>query len=135
MADTAPYVVTLELQNPGAAATTDLNLVVGEAPFAGTVTAVTFTPDTAITGANTDTRSLNVINAGSDGTGTTEIASIDFVSGTDADAFDETALTLSAVEDATTVAAGDIIKLNSDAIGGSGMVDPGGLLQVTISRS
>jgi hypothetical protein len=53
-------------------------------PFAGRLRGVTFTPRAAITGQDTDTTNLNVHNRGAAGSGTTELAAVDFVAGTNA---------------------------------------------------
>lgn len=133
MSDMAPLVKTYEAEVPAAAANASVSAQI-RAEYAGTVTGVTYTPNAAITGADTNSRSVNVVNHGQDGTGTTEAASIDFVNGTNAAAFDETALTLSATAADLTVAAGDIIQVASVAVG-TGIADPGGVAYVTISRS
>jgi hypothetical protein len=49
-------------------------------------------------------------------------------------AFDEKPFTLSVVEDALTVAAGDVLALVS-TYAASGLADPGGTIQVEITRS
>lgn len=48
--------------------------------------------------------------------------------------FDEKAITLSVVADATTVAAGDILAWD-ETVAGDGLASPGGKVQVEISRS
>jgi hypothetical protein len=53
-------------------------------------------PDDAITGADTNSTSLNLIDGGSAGSGTTEIANIDYVTGTDATANNEKAFVTAA---------------------------------------
>jgi len=51
--------------------------------------------DGSVTGQDTNYKSINIINEGSDGSGSTEIASIDFTNGIDATQNAPTALTLS----------------------------------------
>ena len=134
MTDTAPVVIR-EMIVPGmATAGTDDTQIVGKAPFDGTVTAVTYTPDTAITGANTNTRRVALINRGQAGAGTTVIAELQFDSGVNATAGDEKALTLSVVAGATTVVQGDVLAWFSDAVA-TGIADPGGLVAVSIQRA
>lgn len=58
------------------------------APVACVITKVKYIPDTAITGADTNSFNCNVTDRGSAGTGTSEMCAIDFVSGKDAIAFD-----------------------------------------------
>lgn len=135
MSSKAPLVQTLEENAPAVAAGADKDTVVGTAPYAGTVTAVTYTPDAQLTGANTESRTLSLINKGQDGNGTTSVATKAFVSGVNANDFDETALTLSGTPANLVVAAGDILALNSLHIGSTGLADPGGKVRVTISRT
>lgn len=135
MTDHAPLSQSLTARAPAVAATSDATTNVAEAPFAGTVSEVSYIPDAAITGANTDTRTISLINKGADGTGTTVVATLALTSGVNAAASDEKALTLSAVAGATTVADGDILAFKSTHSGSSGLADPGGLVEVEISRS
>lgn len=132
---TAPFTQILERIVPGmATAGTDDSVTVGEAPFAGTVIAVTYTPDTAITGAATNHRAVRLRNRGQAGSGTTVVAELAFDSGVNAAVFDEKTIPLSATAANLVLAAGDILEWFSDAVG-TGIADPGGLVRVTISRS
>lgn len=72
-------------------------------------------PDAAVTGQDTHTRHLNLINKGTDGGGSTELGSIDFVSGTDATAFDTKQLyaNTSGLE----VAAGSVLAIQNELVG------------------
>jgi len=135
MADTAPLVKKLQANVPavGATATADQN--VGEAPVAGTVTGVSYTPEANITGADTDTRTLTLVNKGAAGAGSTVIATLAFTNGVNGTAFDEKAFTLSATAANRVVAAGDILAFVSTHAGSSGLADPGGLVQVEITRA
>jgi hypothetical protein len=79
----APFTQAIEQQVPGmATAGTDDSTVVGRAPFDGTVSSVTYTPDAAITGANTNTRAVRLRNRGQAGSGTTVIAELQFIART-----------------------------------------------------
>lgn len=135
MPDSAPLIRKLEATIPAAGAAVAQDQIIGEAPFAGTVTSVTFTPEANITGQATDFRTFQVINKGADGNGTTVVASLAFssapVAATD---FDEKAITLSAVSGATTVAEGDVLAWD-ETVTGNGLASPGGKVQVEISRS
>lgn len=135
MPDSAPLVRTLQATVPAVAAASDADQSIGEAPFAGTVTAASFTPEANITGANTETRTLTIVNTGSDGNGTTVVGTLALTSGVNPTDFNEQAFTLSVVANATTVAAGDILKYVSTHSGSTGLADPGGLVQVDITRS
>lgn len=135
MPDMAPLIQTMRATVPSVAAASDADQTVGEVPFAGTVTAVSYTPEANITGANTETRTYTLVNKGADGNGTTVVATRAMVSTVNATDFHEDALTLSVVALATTVAAGDILAFVSTHSGSTGLADPGGLVQVEITRS
>jgi hypothetical protein len=133
VSEQAPRVDALEVTVPGqATAGTDDAWNVAEADFAGTVTAVSYTPEAAITGDATNNRTFKLINKGLTGVGTTVVASLTSTATLAAD--DETAITLSATAADLVVAAGDVLEWNSDA-NAAGVVDPGGLVQVSLSRS
>lgn len=128
----APYQAVVTYPVPATALGADF---VGEirAPFDGAVTSVTYAPVAAITGAATNNRTISVINKGQTGVGTTVVASLNYAAGVNAVAFDENTITLSAVANATTVAAGDVLALLSTHIL-TGIADPGGSLFVTFAR-
>lgn len=107
-----------------------------EAPFAGSVVEVTYTPIAGVTGAASPaSRTLSLINHAQDGSGTTVIASLALLSGVNLTAFDEKTITLSVVAGATTVAAGDQLEWKSVAVGGTGLVDPGGTVNILFERT
>lgn len=110
------------------------SFTVGEAPFAGTVASVSYTPEAASTGDNVNKRVYTLVNKGAAGAGTTVVATLDLAAGNNLVAFDEKAFVLSAVTNATTVAEGDILALAS-TFAGTGLVDPGGIITVEIARS
>lgn len=131
----APLVQTIQQQVPGmATAGTDDSIVICRAPWAGTVTAVTYTPDAAITGANTNTRAVRLRNRGQAGAGTTVIAELQFDAGVNATAFDEKVIPLSGTAANLVLAEGDILEWFSDAVG-TGLADPGGLAKIELTRS
>jgi len=119
---------------PARAAGADGSEPIGRVPFDGTITGVTFVPRSTLTGADTDTRSLSVVNKGQAGAGTTSVASRGFTNGVNAAAFDEKPLTLSATAADLNVAEGDILALSSAHSGSTGLADPGGIVIVTIAR-
>lgn len=135
MSSKAPFIQVMEENAPAVAAASDKSTVLGAAPFAGTITAATYTPDAQLTGANTESRTLAIVNKGLDGNGTTSVASKAFTSGVDANDFDETAITLSGTPANLTVAAGDILAFTSTHVGSTGLADPGGKVRITISRT
>jgi hypothetical protein len=134
MPDTAPLTQTLQARVAAVAAGSDATENVAEAPFAGTVTGASYTPDATITGAATNNRTISIVNKAQDGTGTTVVATLSFGNGTNIAGSDEGALTLSVVAGATTVAAGDELAFVSTHVG-TGIADPGGLVQVQVTRS
>lgn len=127
----APYTVRLDapLDALGAAVT---DSVVLRAPIAGTVSRVSYTPEAAITGAATNNRTIQLVNRGQAGSGSTVVATLTFASGTNAAAYDETDLTLGVAANLA-VAEGDVLEFRSGA-NGTGLADPGGSVAVTIAR-
>ena len=134
MSGLSPHVERLQADVPAVAATTTTSTAILEVPFAGTVTAVSYTPVANITGNTTNTRTFTLVNKGGDGNGATVIATRAMITGVDATDFNEDALTLSVVEGATTIAEGDILAWVSTHAA-SGLADPGGLVQVYVSRT
>lgn len=130
----APLVRSSQATLPALGAAVAGDQTVGEAPFDGTVTAVTFTPEAAITGDNTNTRTMTLVNKGQAGAGTTVVATLAFTTGNNGVAFDEKAFTLSVVAGATAVVEGDILAA-VEAVAGTGLANPGGRIEVTYSRS
>lgn len=119
---------------PVATAGNDADTPVFVAPFACTVTSVTYTPSALITGAATNNRTLQLRNKGQAGAGTTVVASLNFANGTNATAFDETAIPLSGTPANLVLATGDVLALQSLHIL-TGITDPGGMVRVTVSRN
>lgn len=90
---------------------------------------VSWVPQTAVTGANTNTFHLNVRNLGADGATTnTEIGNVDFVSGTNADALEEKNI----VTTDKRVAAGDVVTVQRELVG-TGLATPEGAFVVVFS--
>lgn len=134
MTDSAPLIRELEMAVANVAAGADLITVIGEAPFAGTVTAVAYLAKADLTGADTNTRSVTLTNKGQDGNGTTSVATLTFVSGVNANDFDEKAITLSGTPANLVVAEGDVLSWAS-VHAASGLADVGGLVKVEITRA
>lgn len=131
----APLVRKLEATIPAAGAAVAQDQVIGEAPFAGSVTSVSFIPEADIAGQATNFRTFRVVNKGQDGNGSTEVASLAFSSGAvTASDFDEKAITLSGTAANLNVAEGDILAWVED-VTGTGLASPGGKVQVEISRA
>lgn len=131
----APLVHSIRENVPGVAtANADDAINIAKAPYAGTVSAVSYAPEAAMAqGDGTNNRVFSLINKGQAGAGTTVIATFSTQTAAFA-ADDERALTLSGTPANLVVAAGDVLEWSSDA-NGTGVVDPGGLVSVDISRS
>lgn len=134
--DAAPLQRTIQSTVPGqGTAATDDAWNIAEAPFDATVTGVSYTAEAAIAGHASNNRAFSLVNKGQDGSGSTVIATITTTASPDNSfvANDEKAITLSGTPANLNVAAGDILQWVSDA-NASGVVDPGGLVQVTLAR-
>lgn len=104
------------------------------AEFAGVITGVKYTPVATITGAATNNRAINLLNKGAAGSGSTVMAGLGFASGVNASAYVPKDITLSTTSANLAFAAGDVIAVQSLHVG-TGIADPGGLVEVTIERS
>jgi hypothetical protein len=130
---TAPFVGAHQVPvQPQATAGNDTNTNVMVVQRDGTVSAVTYSPVTAITGANTNTRSVSLVNKGTDGTGTTVVATLQFNSGVNAAAATPTTVTLSGTPANLAVTAGQVLQWQSTHVG-TGIADPGGLVVVALA--
>ena len=96
-------------QDNGVTIAADDSFVIGEVTGAGRVTEVTYQPEAASTGDNTNYRTYTLVNKGSDGLGTTVIATLALTTGVNLVAFDEKAATLSVVANAINVAESDVL--------------------------
>lgn len=133
---TMPLARTLTAPVPAQTILATAVLAIARAPFAGTVTAVRYAPVADVTGAASPaSRTVSLINKGADGNGTTVVASLALLGSVNLTDYDEKAITLSVVAGATTVAAGDILAWSTAPVGGTGLVDPGGLVAIDLSRS
>lgn len=134
MADTSPLVYVADHTVAGAATGADSERNVVVCPFAGSVSSVQYVPDTVLTGADTNSRTVVLVNKKGDASGTTVIATKAFTSGVNAPADRSTAITLSATAADLVVAAGDVLAWQSTHVG-TGLADPGGLGHIEITRS
>jgi hypothetical protein len=132
---TSPFGNKLQMVvQPVGTAGNDLLTIIGEVPAAATVSEVTYTPMAALSGANTNSRTLTLYNRGTTGVGTTVVAQLALVAGVNLVDNDEKAITLSATPANLVVADGDVLEWESLHVG-TGIVDPGGVVQVTIART
>lgn len=95
------------------------------APYKLKLTKVQFVPSDAVTGADTNTRHLN-LDSGAGALGT-EIANIDFVLNTNGTAGTASALTLTSTTANLTLTADTVLRLESEKIG-TGIALPVGVL-------
>jgi len=130
----APLVSTIRLPMASVATASDLTSPIGFVPFAGVVSAVRYIPTSVLTGADTNSRTCSVYNRGQAGAGTTAVASKAFTAGVNAPANDATDITLSGTAANLVVAAGDVLDWESLHVA-SGLADPGGVVEVDITRS
>lgn len=130
---TAPFVQVIERNVPAVDVAADDDTVLGQAPFAATVTKVEYVPEAAVTGAATNNRSLSLVNKGQAGSGTVPVATLSLASGVNAAANDERAITLSGTAANLTLAPSDTLQWRSVHVG-TGIADPGGIVRITIAR-
>lgn len=129
-----PRVVQHRSLNLAQSAATDATTYLGVAPFDGTVTAAAFIPSAAITGATATKRTFTIVNKKADASGSTVMATLDFVTNTNGVAHVPSAFTLSAVANATSFVAGDVIAC-VETHASTGTANPGGQVSVDLSRS
>ena len=129
MPEYSDYTKKVDAEVPAVAAAVTLRTPIWEAPAAGKLTGASYTPSAGVTGADTNTRTVSVINRTSAGAGSTSMASLALTNGVNMTSGDEKALTLSGTAANLVFAAGDIIAFES-VHAASGLADPGGLVQL-----
>lgn len=136
MTDQAPSVKELTATIAGAGAGAAQDQVVGEAPFAGTVTEVRIVPEAAVVGHASNYRTFRLVNKGQSGAGSTVVAShaTDATPSKDLAAFDEKSLALSGSAGATTVAEGDVLAVD-ETVASAGVAHSGYKVTVKVARS
>lgn len=108
-----------------AAATATEYICAWVAPFAGRLIAVNWIPLASVTGTATNYTNLNVINRGASGSGTTELANVDYASGTNATGSDGNAIASGLT---TALAQGDVIAIQAEKVG-TGLDIPAGTFE------
>lgn len=94
------------------------------------VTAVYWTPNAAVTGANTNNFALGVVNKGAAGSGTTAVTTVKtYASGTNSAANVAETFTLSSTAADLNLAAGDVLAL-ARTVNGTGLASPAGVVNV-----
>lgn len=101
----------------------------GEAQGDYTVTEVNIVAEAAMTGATATARTLTVFNRGSTGAGTTQIATLAFITGVDLVANDKKLLTLSGTPANLLVSAGDVLEC-VETVASTGTVRPEAVMTV-----
>ena len=124
----------IQTQDNGVAAGSDDSFTFPDIPATGRVTEISFTPEAAETGDNTNSRTYQLVNKGNTGAGTTVIGTISLPTGTNLAAFDEKNATLSVTASDLVVTADDVLAWVSTHTG-TGTADPGGIVKVTIERA
>jgi len=136
MSNEAPRTTVMEETLPASTILATTTIEIGEVQEAGVVSAASYFPVSNITGAASPaSRDISIINKGQDGNGATVVAVLHLLSGVNPLDFDKTAMTLSATPANLAVAAGDVLAVTSVPVGGTGLVDPGGRVEVEIHRS
>lgn len=108
-----------------AAATATESRTLFVAPRDCTVTGVSITSDAAATGDASNTTNLNVINVGSAGVGTTEVANLDLGAGVNLVALDEKAIPLNTTyANGVTMSEGDVLTIQFEKVGTGVLVGP-----------
>lgn len=135
MPDYQPFAeIMAEGQGNGVTIAADDTFTLEPARFTGKVTSVSYVPEAAATGDNTNARTFTLVNKGTAGAGTTVIATLALTSGVNLVASDEKAFTLSATAADRLVTEGDVLALVSTHTG-TGVVDPGGAVVVKGNRT
>lgn len=117
-----------------ATGTTASNLtIIDSAVESETVSSILFIPAGAVTGAATNNRQYNVYNRSATG-GTTLVGSLTLVSGTNLSDNVPKAVTLSTTSANLLLTANQVLEWESVA-NGSGLADPGGVVQVNTTRT
>lgn len=119
---------------PVTTAGNSLLTIVDAAEEAETVTLVQYIPHATQNGADTNSRTLTLFRRGSDGTGTTVVATLPLTNGVNL--VDNVAKTipLSGTAANLLLAAGEVMEFSSAAVG-TGIADPGGRVIVTTART
>lgn len=125
MADYGPFTRSVASGSvASAAANADASGRYVVAPYDGKVTGARIIPNAAITGADTDSRTVEIRNRGQAGSGTTLIANKAYTSGVNASADRTNALTLTSTAADLVVASGDILEVISLHVGSTGLAGP-----------
>lgn len=110
----------------------DQVVMVGRCRYPGTINSVEFIPNWTRAGANSNYRTLGLYNRGTDGAGTTLVATLALTSGVDLTKFASKAITITAAN--ATVAVGDMLQWVTSPTG-TGAPDVGGKVIVQMAMT
>lgn len=108
--------------------------IVDRAVESETVSSVVYIPKAGVNGAATNNRTFNLLNRGTAGTGTVNVASLTLASGTNLSDNVPQALTLSTTSANLLLTAGQVLEWESTP-NGTGLADPGGMVEVNTTRT
>ena len=128
--DIAGVVASIEAAVPAAATAATARTVVGRAPFKSKVVGAYWVPTSGMTGAASANRYLEVVNAGSAGTGTAVAASKTYTASADAVAYASNTVT-AVTTTAANLAEGDVIVVDA-LVNSTGLPLPAGRIVVTL---
>jgi hypothetical protein len=129
----APFVQKQSGWIPAQSAAVDADQAIARAPYAGVVSGVSLLPEAAVTGATGTKRTFTLVNKGQSGAGTTVVATLDLITGTNLVAFDESAFTVAAAP-ANAVAEGDVLAV-VETHASTGTAHSGGEVIIEFTRS
>lgn len=112
----------------------DLRMPVAVAVESETVIGVEYVPVSTQNGADTNSRTLNLYNRGTDGTGTTLVATLALTAGVNLTDNDAKTIALSGTAANLLLTAGQVLEWESLHVG-TGIADPGGLVRVMTRRT
>jgi hypothetical protein len=130
----APYVNNYPVSVPAVAAESAHTIGILVAPYAGVITAASYTPNSTITGASATERTFQIVNKGQAGTGATVAAQLVTATATNLTGFESTPIPLSGTPANLVVNQGDVLAFVSSDIS-TGTTDPGGIVNVQLSGS
>jgi hypothetical protein len=134
MAGEHPSRQTITIAIPARAQAVDGTQTLGIARFIGVILSAKYVPAAAITGADSDSRKVAIVNKGQAGAGTTEMAALTFANTVNGVAYDSKDLTLSVTPANKVTAEGDVLAFVSTHLA-SGLADPGGYCEIVIDKT
>jgi hypothetical protein len=135
MADEAPLSSSRHVATAAVSGGADANTPVFVAPFPATVTSVQYVTPSAITGADTNSRTVSLINKGAAGSGSTAVATFQFNERRERGCGRREGVTLSGTPANVVLASGDVTVIWNSTARGDRYHGPGWLSSsVTLTR-